>query len=96
MLREVAATTNPAFLLEIIHSMVCQDQGFPMSQYNTKQVVLVATNPTESPAQPEGGLNPLLVYGGVSVAVIFALAYFSQTLLDAIAKLFKTTNKQNK
>ncbi len=64
-----------------------------MSQYSTKQVILVATNPTEPAAQPEGGLNPLLVYGGVSVAVIFALAYFSQTLLDAIAKLIKTSKK---
>jgi hypothetical protein len=39
---------------------------------------------------------PLLMYGGVAVAVIIAMAYFSQTLLNSITQLTKTLNKKRK
>jgi hypothetical protein len=68
-----------------------------MSNVNTKQVILVSTAPTDSARPPEtGGFMPLLMYGGVAVAVIFAMAYFSQTLLNSITELTKTLNKKRK
>ena len=43
-----------------------------MSDFSTNQVILVSKAPTNSATPPEtGGLMPLLMYGGVAVAVIF-------------------------
>jgi len=68
-----------------------------MSNYTTNQVILVSKAPTNSATPPEtGGLMPLLMYGGVAVAVIFAMAYFSQNLLNSITQLIKTLNKKRK
>ena len=68
-----------------------------MSDFSSKQVILVSTAPTDSATPPEtGGLMPLLMYGGVAVAVIIAMAYFSQTLLNSITQLTKTQNKKRK
>ncbi len=68
-----------------------------MSNVTTNQVILVSTAPTDSATPPEtGGFMPLLMYGGVAVAVIFAMAYFSQTLLNSITELTKTLNKKRK
>ena len=68
-----------------------------MSNLTTNQVILVSTAPTDSATPPEtGGFMPLLMYGGVAVAVIFAMAYFSQTLLNSITELTKTLNKKRK
>jgi len=68
-----------------------------MTNVSTKQVILVSTAPTDSATPPEtGGFMPLLMYGGVAVAVIIAMAYFSQTLLNSITELTKTLNKKRK
>ena len=68
-----------------------------MSNVSTKQVILVSTAATDSATPPEtGGFMPLLMYGGVAVAVIIAMAYFSQTLLNSITELTKTLNKKRK
>ena len=68
-----------------------------MSDFSTKQVILVSTAPTDAATPPEnGGFMPLLMYGGVAVAVIIAMAYFSQTLLNSITQLTKTLNKKRK
>jgi hypothetical protein len=68
-----------------------------MSNVSTNQVILVSTASTDSATPPEtGGFMPLLMYGGVAVAVIFAMAYFSQTLLNSITQLTKTLNKKHK
>ena len=68
-----------------------------MSNVNTKQVILSSTAPTVSATPPEtGGFMPLLMYGGVAVAVIIAMAYFSQKLLNSITQLTKTLNKKRK
>jgi len=68
-----------------------------MSDFSTKQVILVSTAPTDSATSPEtGGFMPLLMYGGIAVAVIIAMAYFSQTLLNSITELTKTLNKKRK
>ena len=66
-----------------------------MSNLTTNQVILVSTAPTDSATPPEtGGFMPLLMNGGVAVAVIFAMAYFSRTLLNSITELTKTLNKK--
>jgi hypothetical protein len=66
-----------------------------MSNVTTNQVILVSTAPTDSATPPEtGGFMPLLMNGGVAVAVIFAMAYFSRTLLNSITELTKTLNKK--
>jgi hypothetical protein len=68
-----------------------------MSDFSTKQVILVSTAPTDAATPPEtGGFMPLLMYGGVAVAVIIAMAYFSKTLLNSITELTKTLNKKRK
>ena len=68
-----------------------------MSDFSTKEVILVSTAPTDSATPPEtGGFMPLLMNGGVAVAVIIAMAYFSQTLLNSITELTKTLNKKRK
>ncbi|MEG3847917.1 hypothetical protein QT971_10735 [Microcoleus sp. herbarium19] len=68
-----------------------------MSDFSTNQVILVSTATTDSATAPEtGGFMPLLMYGGVAVAVIIAMAYFSQTLLNSITQLTKTLNKKQK
>jgi len=42
------------------------------------------------------GLISLLMYGGVAVAVIVAMAYFSQVQLKSITELVKGLNKKVK
>jgi hypothetical protein len=67
------------------------------SNVNTKQVILVPSNPTEPAASPEAtGFIPLLTYGGVSVAIILAMAFFSESLLNAIARLLEIWNTKRK
>ncbi|NES18954.1 MAG: hypothetical protein F6K41_08505 [Symploca sp. SIO3E6] len=65
-----------------------------------KPVVVVASN-DPNPADPTtpfgtGGLLPVLMYGGVAVAVIIAIAYFSQIQLKSINKLMRTVKKKTK
>ena len=49
-------------------------------------VTLVSSNPAGLSMPPTvGGLIPLLMYGGIAVAVIIAMAYFSQIQLKAMA-----------
>ncbi|MBD2776765.1 hypothetical protein [Iningainema tapete] len=67
-----------------------------MSDFNTKQVILVATTRADAPTPEAGGFIPLMMYGGVGVAVIIAMTYFSGTLLHAIADLIKIVNKNKK
>ncbi|WP_293349505.1 MULTISPECIES: hypothetical protein [unclassified Microcoleus] len=68
-----------------------------MSDFSTNKVILVSTATTDATKPPETeGFMPLLMYGGVAVAVIFAMAYFSQTLLSSITQLTKTLNKKHK
>jgi hypothetical protein len=73
-----------------------EDQGVPMSNFSTEQVIPVSANPNQPPASVGGGFNPILIYGGVAVAVIIAMAYFSQIQLESITKLFKAMSKKTK
>ncbi|MEA5549459.1 hypothetical protein VB713_00435 [Anabaena cylindrica UHCC 0172] len=68
-----------------------------MTNNSTKTGILMASAANQSPQPLEiGGFVPLLMYGGVAVAVILAMSYFSQIQLQAIANLFKTVNKKQK
>ncbi|MEQ9667756.1 hypothetical protein [Coleofasciculus sp. G2-EDA-02] len=68
-----------------------------MSNNNKEQVILVTATPPEPPLPPESGnISSLMVYGGIAVAVILAMAYFSQSQLKSIAELLKTVNKPRK
>lgn len=68
-----------------------------VSKVEQQQRILISSNPTDSPKPPEsGGLIPILTYGGVAVAVIIAMAYFSQIQLKSITELLKTVNKKTK
>jgi len=65
-----------------------------------KPVIVVASN-ASNPANPTipfntEGLVPVLMYGGVAVAVIIAIAYFSQVQLKSINELMKTVKKKSK
>ncbi len=71
--------------------------SIPMSNNNKEQVILVTVTSPDPPLPPESGnISSLMVYGGVAVAVILAMAYFSQTQLKSIAELLKTVNKPRK
>ncbi|MBD1908330.1 hypothetical protein NDI37_07405 [Funiculus sociatus GB2-A5] len=68
-----------------------------VSKVEQEQSILMSSNPTDSSKSPEsGGLNAILTYGGVPVAVIIAMAYFSQIQLKSITELLKTVNKKTK
>ncbi|MEQ8755099.1 MAG: hypothetical protein RID09_16505 [Coleofasciculus sp. G1-WW12-02] len=68
-----------------------------MSNNNKEQVILVTATSPEPPLPPESGnISSLMVYGGIAVAVILAMAYFSQIQLKSIAELLKTVNKPRK
>ncbi|NEQ68753.1 MAG: hypothetical protein F6K21_25280 [Symploca sp. SIO2D2] len=66
-----------------------------------KTVIVVASNASNPANQTipfnTGGLVvPVLMYGGVAVAVIIAIAYFSQVQLKSINELMKTVKKKSK
>lgn len=68
-----------------------------VSKVEQEQSILMSSNLTDSPKPPESeGLIPILTYGGVAVAVIIAMAYFSQIQLKSITELLKTVNKKTK
>jgi hypothetical protein len=57
----------------------------------TEAIMAVSSAPL-TPSSPASG-TPLLVYGGVSVAVILAMTLFSERLIQGINKLAKTLKK---
>ncbi|NET60666.1 MAG: hypothetical protein F6K47_32355 [Symploca sp. SIO2E6] len=62
-----------------------------------KQVILVASNPSDSAnLNGTGTLLPVLMYGGVAVAVIIAITYFSKSQLKSVNELMKTVRKKAK
>lgn len=60
------------------------------------QVIPASSNPTQPPLPPVGGLIPMLIYGGVAVAVIVAMTWYSQALLEKIDRLVKTLTRKTK
>lgn len=60
-----------------------------------EQLILLSANPTDIPTSLDSGdIIPLLSYGGVAVAIIMAMAYFSQIQLKSITELLKAVNKK--
>ncbi|MGM3305355.1 hypothetical protein ACSQ6I_05090 [Anabaena sp. WFMT] len=58
---------------------------------------LIAANSTNSSIQPNAGeLIPVLTYGGVSVAVIIAMAWFVKVLLASMSELLQAIPKHKK
>ena len=58
---------------------------------------LIAANSTNTPIQPNAGeIIPILTYGGVSVAVIIAMAWFVKVLLASMSELLQTMPKSKK
>jgi hypothetical protein len=60
------------------------------------QCILVSANATVSPTMPGEGIIPVLIQGGVAVAVILAMSCFCQILLKSIAQLIKDQNEKKK
>ena len=63
-----------------------ENQNLNLTATGSEKVMLVPVNPTESSTHT---YQTLLVNGGVTILAILALSYFTQTLIDAIAKLLK-------
>ena len=66
-----------------------------MSEFQSKsssQTVSVET--TQPPPINSQNFPPLLIYGGIAVAVIIALTYYNKVLLKAITKLLSTDRQR--
>ena len=64
-----------------------------MSDRNTDQFILITPNPTDIPPGGDGLIPKPLVDGGVAVAVIIAMTYFTQKLLKSVVELSKVNKK---
>ncbi|WP_339377523.1 hypothetical protein [Calothrix sp. NIES-2100] len=61
------------------------------------QGMIVSSNPTDAPApMPPAASIPIFMYGGIAVAVIISMTYFSQIQLKLITELIKTLNKKKR
>ncbi len=73
---------------------------FVQNTLNTPKKVdnrLIAANFTNTSIQPNAGeIIPVLTYGGVSVAVIIAMAWFVKILLASISELLEAMPKPKK
>jgi hypothetical protein len=64
-----------------------------MSDRNTDQIILITPNPTDTPPGGDGLIPKPLVDGGVAVAVIIAITYFTQKLLKSVVEVMKVNKK---
>ncbi|HEY9892609.1 MAG TPA: hypothetical protein V6D37_12565 [Candidatus Sericytochromatia bacterium] len=64
-----------------------------MSDHNTDQIILITPNPTDTPPGGDGLIPKPLVDGGVAVAVIIAITYFTQKLLKSVVEVMKVNKK---
>jgi hypothetical protein len=64
-----------------------------MSNRSTDQVIIVAPAQTDIPPGGDGLIPKPLVDGGVAVAVIIAMTYFSQKLLKSVVEVIKVNKK---
>jgi len=48
----------------------------------------------EYPSAPGPPVTDILLYGGIAVAVIFAMSRYSETLIRSISKLVEDVNRQ--
>lgn len=64
-----------------------------MSNDNTDQIILVAPNPTNIPPGTDGLIPKPLVDGGVAVAVIMGMTFFTTKLLKSVVEVMKVIKK---
>lgn len=64
-----------------------------MSNDNTERVILVAPNPTDIPPGADGLIPKPLVDGGVAVAVIMGMTFFTTKLLKSVGEVMKVNKK---
>lgn len=64
-----------------------------MTNDNTDQIILITPNPTNNPPRADGLIPKPLVDGGVAVAVIFAITYFTTRLLKSVVEVLKVNKK---
>jgi hypothetical protein len=62
---------------------------------NLRSQIVVSSQST-SPPPDAASLVPILSYGGVAVAVIFAMAWFNQTQLKSFLEILKVINHTRK
>jgi hypothetical protein len=69
-------------------------------QEQAQQVILVSLDSTANSGLSQnfqsGSFVPMLMYGGVAVAVILAMAYFSQIQLKGLADVLRILAKKIK
>lgn len=72
----------------------------PAHQAQAQQVILASLDSTGNSALPQdfqsGSFVPMLMYGGVAVAVILAMAYFSQIQLKVLVEILGVLTKKIK
>lgn len=62
-----------------------------------QQGLLVSSNLTNPPTPlPPAVSIPILMYGGIAVALILSMSYFSQIQLKLITELIKTLNRKTR
>lgn len=68
-----------------------------MNKVEKYQGMIVSSNATDAPTpMPPAASIPILMYGGIAVAVIAAMTYFSQIQLKLITELIKTLSKKTR
>jgi hypothetical protein len=70
----------------------------PAQQGQAQQVILVSLDSTANSGLSQNfqSGSSMLIYGGVAVAVILAMAYFSQLQLKGLADIVKILTKKIK
>ena len=69
---------------------IAMSEFYPKSNYQ----IVSAKGSAQSTPTNNPNFSPLLIYGGVAVAVIIALTYYNQVLLKSISKLISTKRKK--
>lgn len=69
----------------------------PQIDRSSKEQILLSSNSLGTPALPGAeGLTSIITYGGVAVAVIIAMAYFSQIQFKSLIALVKALSEKTK
>ncbi|MEL6579549.1 MAG: hypothetical protein AAFQ14_07350 [Cyanobacteria bacterium J06621_12] len=80
--------------MSIISENVKLNHNLPSNQVDQQLILVSSVTPNKLPLSSTSPLIPVLMYGGVSVAVIIAMTYFSRIQLQSIAELLKTLKKK--
>ncbi|WP_334906613.1 hypothetical protein [Nostoc sp.] len=85
---------SPSFLQKWEYDFYAQKI---VEKVEKQQEMLVSSNLSDPPTPvPPAVSIPILMYGGIAVAVIISMSYFSQIQLKLITKLIKTLNKKTR